>query len=142
MNVKKCLCFTVITGALAIGAVTLQAVSNKGLKVATVHSTGSYALTLNEENYPDGENGIGLSFKNEAYGNVKTTLGHDVNLTFNNAKANVDELYLFEDLEIAPHGMIHNLRSGNTKLTGINGVKFAGSGSFLFKPAIEGGILP
>lgn len=142
MNVKKCLCFTVITGALVIGAVTLQAVNNKGLKVSTVHSTGSYALTLNEENYPDGENGIGLSFKNEAYGNVKTTLGHDVNLTFNNAKANVDALYLFEDLEIAPHGMIHNLRSGNTKLTGVNGVKFSGSGSFLFKPAIEGGILP
>lgn len=144
MNVKKCLCFTVITGALAIGAVTLQAVNNKGVKIPA-HSTENYSLSLSLSNVPGA---LVSDYQNSFSGNVKTALNHDVNLTFVNARTGFDDLGLDEiGIELAPHGMIHNLNNGNTQITGINGIKFTGEGSLLFKPAIhgeagKGGLLP
>lgn len=93
----------------------------------------NHTLTLNSSSTPDS---ITSSYQNNVTGSVTTSLGHGVEMTFVNAKTLSGGF-----VELAPHGKIFNFGSTNNQLTGINGIAFTGSGSFVFKPAVTKGIL-
>lgn len=97
-------------------------------------SVPEQTLTLDSNNIPGG---LTSSYQNSFDSTVTTTYGNTVNLTFVNAKSDSGKFAV-----LANHGRIHNFNDNNQQITGINGVSFTGSGSFVFKPAVTKGILP
>ena len=96
-------------------------------------AAGDHTLTLGSGSAPAS---ITSSYQNSVVGNVTTSNGNTVELSFSNAKSLGGGF-----VELAPHGHIYNFGSSNNQLTGVNGVSFTGSGSFTFKPAVTKGIL-
>lgn len=131
---KKSIGFALsIFGCLSFAVV----IASQARPLKTVFSradTVEHTLTLNSSNVP---NTITSSYQNNVHGNVATSLGNTVDLSFVNAKTLNGGF-----VQLANHGKIHNFNDTNEQLTGINGIQFTGSGSFTFKPALSGGILP
>ncbi len=136
---KKSLAFGVlaITSGLVVGSglILQQKASGLGIFSAARAGDGSYTLTIDANNIPSG---LTTSYQNNVEGTVKTTENHDVKLNFVNAKLNAGT----GTIQVANHGKIYNSTSGDNKaITGITSVSFAGTGSFVFKPAIAPGML-
>ena len=94
---------------------------------------GNYVMTLNSSSTPAS---ITSSYQNLIVGDVSTLYGNDVELSFTNAKTLADGF-----VQLANHGKIFNFGSTNDQLTAVNGIEFTGSGSLLFKPAVNKGLL-
>ena len=92
---------------------------------------GEYTLILNSA-----PTGLTEDYQNLVASDIQTTNGNDVELSFSNAKALNNGF-----VQLANHGKIYNFNDSNEQLTGINGVQFTGSGSFIFKPAVAKGRL-
>lgn len=91
---------------------------------------GDYVLEFSPTNLPAD---IPTSYQNTYAGSVKTVYGNDINMTYVNVKLTQ------EGVKVANHGRIYNYGSGNTKISGINGVSFTGAGSFIFRPVLSDG---
>ena len=113
--------------AASIGAATLQNVGITSLAL-TRNANSDYVLVLNSDNTPSG---LTSSYQNSFTGNVKTNDKNTVTMNFVNAKS-----YSGGFVELANHGKIFNFASSDTKLTSVNGIKFTGTGSLLFKPGV------
>ena len=113
--------------AMSVGAATLQNVGITSLAL-TRNTRSEYVLVLNSDNTPSG---LASSYQNNFTGSVKTADKNTVTMNFVNAKS-----YTGGFVELANHGKIYNFDSTDTKLTAVNGIKFTGSGSLLFKPGI------
>lgn len=131
---KKSICFALsIFGCLSF-AVIIASEAHPFKSIFGRAESVEHTLTLESGDTPAS---IGSSYANSVEGNVTTSNGNDVNLTFVNAKM-VNGGFV----QLANHGKIHNFNDENQQLTGINGISFTGSGSFVFKPAVSRGILP
>lgn len=129
--------------SISIGLIIFGFVSLAAVVASEAHPTNlvfsrasgpAQTLTLNSGKVPSG---LTSSYQNSVSANITTNLGNSVNLSFVNART-VNSGFV----ELANHGKIHNFNDGNQQVTGINGISFTGSGSFTFKPALAGGILP
>ena len=129
--------------SISIGLIIFGFVSLAAVVASEAHPTNlvfsrasgpAQTLTLNSSKVPSG---LTSSYQNNVSANITTNLGNSVNLSFVNART-VNGGFV----ELANHGKIHNFNDGNQQVTGINGISFTGSGSFTFKPALAGGILP
>ena len=126
--------FSIIAiGCIALAGVTASHKLSKRASLFGHAENDEYELVLGDGSAPAS---ITSSYQNSVTGDVTTTNGNDVELSFVNAKTLSGGF-----VQLAPHGKIYNFGSTNDQLTGINGVSFTGSGSFTFKPAINKGIL-
>lgn len=125
---KKLLTMVTIGCTTVATAVALVFSLTKGKIKVNIGDASSHTLTLNGDNTPAE---LTDSYQNNVAGTVKTTSGADVQLTFVNAKSLEDGF-----VQLAPRGKIYNYNSGNNEVIGIEGVKFTGSGTLKFKPAI------
>ena len=123
--------FSAFTGVVISQAVKGNALSSFAPVLAD--PTDPSTMTLNSSNKPAG---LTASYQNKFAGAVHTDLGNEVEMSFVNAKSSNGNF-----VQLAPHGKIFNFGSTNDPVTGVNGVSFTGSGSFLFKPAVTKGIL-
>lgn len=126
---------TFLLGITTVGVLVVGFSMYKGIEKSSLSSNvyqiqrggGSYSLVLDKNNVPAT---ITSSYVNLVAGTVKTTLNHDVGLSFVNAKSLANGF-----VQLANHGKIFNFAaSGNNQLTAVNGISFTGSGSLLFKP--------
>ena len=126
--------FSIIAiGCIALAGVTASHKLSKRASLFGHAENDQYEMVLGNGSAPAS---ITSSYQNSVTGDVQTSLGHDVELSFVNAKTLSNGF-----VELAPHGKIYNFGSTNDQLTGINGISFTGSGSFTFKPAVTKGIL-
>ena len=125
---------TVLLGigiACCVASVGAAALQNVGItSFALTRSTPSdYTLVLDLDNTPSG---LTSSYQNNFVGTVTTANGNSISMNFVNAKS-----YANGFVELANHGKIYNYSNGDVqsnRIAAVNGIKFAGSGSLLFKP--------
>ena len=135
MKKKVFLLGVVSAGALAVGLSMVKVTSNNdsfaGNYISHSHAgEGSdYVLSFDADNLPGG---ITTEYQNSFAGSVKTVNGNDINMTYVNVKGGTG-------VQVANHGRIYNYGAGNTKISGINGVAFTGTGSFIFRPVLSDG---
>lgn len=120
---------------LALGITMINVSSSNGLSgdfESHYHTApvGDYTLSFDPQNLPAGLTG---EYQNSFAGSIKTNNGNEINMTYVNVKLTQ------AGVQVANHGKVYNFGSGNTKISGINGIAFTGSGSFIFRPVLSDG---
>ena len=117
----------------SVGGVIAQNSFKNLSMVFTRSSQTEYVIELDQNNVPNDLTG---DYQNTFSDTVSTKLGHNVKLTFVNAKTLSNGF-----AQLANHGKIYNYESDDNQLTGVVGVELVGSGSLLFKPCAAKGYL-
>lgn len=128
MNNKLLLYAGVAVCLASIGAAAAQNIDVVHAAKLFRNANSDYVLTLDSTNTPSG---LTSSYQNNFSGNVKTGYGNPIKMNFVNAKSLSGGF-----AELANHGKIYNFGSGDTIVNAVNGIKFTGSGSLLFKPVV------
>ena len=131
---KRIVLSTILFGVTMTASLVVALVSTRAKKSTFGRANvDDYTLTLDDSNAPGALDSV---YQDSTEGYVETALGNELELQFVNAKELANGF-----AELAPHGRIFNFASSNTAITGINGVSFSGSGSFVFKPGLSKGFL-
>ena len=131
---KRIVLSTILFGVTMTASLVVALVSTRAKKSTFGRAdVDDYTLTLDDSNAPGALDSV---YQDSTEGYVETALGNELDLQFVNAKE-LDGGFA----QLAPHGRIYNFESNNTAITGINGVSFSGSGSFVFKPGLSKGLL-
>ena len=129
MKSKLLLYIGAATCLASIGAAAAQNIDIVHAAKLLRNSASDFVLTLDSTNTPSG---LTSSYQNNFSGNVKTGYGNPIKMNFVNAKSLSGGF-----AELANHGRIYNFGSGDTIVNAVNGIKFTGSGSLLFKPVVS-----
>ena len=125
---KKYLLYIGLATCLASLSVAIYQGVNPKQSFLTKSTQTEYTLTLNSSNTPSG---LTSSYQNKFSGTVKTALNNNLLMSFVNAKT-----YSGGFVELANHGKIFNFSTSNSKVMSVTGVKFTGTGDFVFKPGV------
>ena len=129
MKSKLLLYIGAATCLASIGAAAAQNIDIVHAAKLLRNFASDFVLTLDSTNTPSG---LTSSYQNNFSGNVKTGYGNPIKMNFVNAKSLSGGF-----VELANHGRIYNFGSGDTIVNAINGIRFTGSGSLLFKPVVS-----
>lgn len=130
MKSKSLMYVGILACVAAVGAAFMQNIDT-GSKLFISRSTPSqYVLVLNSQNTPTG---LTSSYQNNFSGTVKHSSysSLDISMSFVNAKSLSGGF-----VELAPHGKIYNFGASDNHVTGVDGIKFTGTGTLLFKPVV------
>lgn len=114
--------------SLSIGALVLATV-NKKAKLSPAESE-VHTITLKAADTPST---LTDSYQDNVTGTIRNSVGYEIPLNFVNAKAEEGKF-----VNLAPRGMIYNFHTGDKAITGINGIKFKGTGVLFARTARAG----
>lgn len=132
MKNKKLILYVGISAlciGLGVGGI-IASKTDRTLFLPSQATEPTYTVTLDKDNKPDTLTG---EYQPSVTGNVKSTTGYDLQLTFINAKSSENNL-----VQLAPRGMIYNFGNGNKEFKGLKSVKFTGTGTVYFTSAKYG----